>query len=82
MQLVRSPSIVAVAFTPSEAAEVASSNSLAASIQDKARAMKGTRASPTWGGAGSYWCGPDAGEWCENVSKTGGDCCCPGFQCS
>jgi hypothetical protein len=49
MQLVKiAITIVAVAFTPSEAAEVASSNSLAASIQDKARAMKGTRASPTW----------------------------------
>jgi hypothetical protein len=44
MQLVKiAIAIVAVAFTPSEAAEVASSNSLAASIQDKARAMIGTR---------------------------------------
>ncbi len=75
MQLVKiAIAIVAVALTPSEAAEVASSNSLAASIQDKARATIGTRdAAQIRGGASSTCpCAVGTGVWCEDI------CCCPG----
>jgi hypothetical protein len=68
-------------LTPSEAAEVgASSNSLAASIQDKARATIGTRdaaqirgAAP--GGSSTCSCATGPGEWCGTI------CCCPAYGC-
>jgi large subunit ribosomal protein L40e len=80
MQLVKiAIAIVAVALTtPSEAAEVASSNSLAASIQDKARAMIGTRDAAQIGGGASSTCSCaiGTGVWCNNT------CCCHGTVCS
>ncbi len=78
MQLVKiAIAIVAVAFTPSEAAEVASSNSLAASIQDKVRATIGAAqirgAAP--GGSSTCSCATGPGEWCGTI------CCCPAYGC-
>ncbi len=74
--------LAAVAFAPAEATSDAASNSLAARIKDTARVMISTGNRDAAGVRGSCGCADGTGQWCENIWKTGGICCCPGSYCS
>jgi hypothetical protein len=76
--------VVAVALS-SEAAEVAASNSLIASIERKARSGSNRGGARIRGGDfGPCQCSSGTGMWCfyNFPNHAVASCCCPGYYCS